>query len=52
VPQDFAQKKHSLLQAMLAVNDMFVMGEEHVLSLFREDVAVFVELADSCVPGF
>jgi len=29
---------------MLAVNDMFVMGEEHVLSLFREDVAVFVEL--------
>ncbi|MGA2660525.1 MAG: DUF1829 domain-containing protein [Verrucomicrobiota bacterium] len=44
MPQDFAQKKHSLLQAMLAVNDMFVMGEEHVLSLFREDVAVFVEL--------
>jgi hypothetical protein len=44
VPQDFAQKKHNLLQAMLAVNDMFVMGEEHVLSLFREDVAVFVEL--------
>jgi hypothetical protein len=43
VPQDFAQKKHSLLQAMLAVNDMFVMGEEHVLSLFKEDVAAFLE---------
>jgi hypothetical protein len=41
--QDFPQKKHSLVQAMLAVNDMFVMGEEHVLSLFKEDVAKFLE---------
>jgi hypothetical protein len=42
-PQDFPQKKHSLVQAILAVNDMFVMGEEHVLSLFKEDVARFLE---------
>ena len=42
-PQDFPQKKHNLLQAMLSVNDMFVMGEEHVLSLFKEDVAAFLE---------
>ena len=42
-PQDFPQKKHNLVQAMLAVNDMFVMGEEHVLSLFKEDVARFLE---------
>jgi hypothetical protein len=42
-PQDFPQKKHNLVQAMLAVNDMFVMGEEHVLSLFKEDVANFLE---------
>lgn len=48
--QDFAQKKHSLVQAMLAVNDMFVMGEEHVLSLFKEDVANF--LADREIPVF
>jgi hypothetical protein len=41
--QDFPQKKHSLVQAMLAVNDMFVMSEEHVLSLFKEDVAKFLE---------
>jgi hypothetical protein len=41
--QDFPQKKHNLLQAMLSVNDMFVMGEEHVLSLFKEDVAAFLE---------
>jgi hypothetical protein len=42
-PQDFPQKKHNLIQAMLAINDMFVMGEEHVLSLFKEDVAKFLE---------
>jgi len=42
-PQDFPQKKHNLVQAMLAVNDMFVMGEEYVLSLFKEDVAAFLE---------
>ena len=42
-PQDFPQKKHNLVQAMLAVSDLFVMGEEHVLSLFKEDVAKFLE---------
>jgi hypothetical protein len=42
-PQDFPQKKHNLVQAMLAVNDMFVMSEEHVLSLFKEDVQKFLE---------
>jgi len=48
--QDFPQKKHNLMQAMLSVNDMFVMGEEHVLSLFKEDVANF--LVSSNVPVF
>ena len=42
-PHDFPQKKHNLVQAMLAVHDMFVMGEEYVLSLFKEDVAKFLE---------
>ena len=37
------QKKHNLLQAMLAVDDMFVMSQEHVLSFFKEDVALFLE---------
>ena len=41
--EDFPQKKHNLVQAILAVNDMFVMAEEHVLSLFKEDVALFLE---------
>ena len=40
---DFPQKKHNLVQAILAVNDMFVMAEEHVLSLFKEDVALFLD---------
>jgi hypothetical protein len=41
--QDFAQKKHRLVQAILSINDMFVMGQEHVFSLFKEDVAVFMD---------
>jgi hypothetical protein len=41
--QDFAQKKHRLVQAILSINDMFVMGHEHVFSLFKEDVAAFME---------
>jgi hypothetical protein len=41
VKEDFPQKKHNLVQAMLSISDMFVMGEEQVLSLFKEDVARF-----------
>jgi hypothetical protein len=40
--KDFAQRKHNLVQAILAVNDMFVMGEESVLQLFKEDVEKFL----------
>ncbi len=47
---DFPQKKHNLVQAILAVNDMFVMAEEHVLSLFKEDVALF--LGAHRIPAF
>jgi hypothetical protein len=36
------RRKHNLIQAMLAVNDMFVMAREQVLSLFREDVEQFL----------
>lgn len=42
-PRDFPQKKHNLVQAVLEINDMFIMATEHVLSLFREDVAKFLE---------
>jgi hypothetical protein len=35
---DFAQRKHNLLQAMLAVNDLFYLSAPMVESLFYEDV--------------
>jgi hypothetical protein len=40
---DFAQRKHSLIQAVLAVGDLFATATPHVKSLFLEDVAVFLE---------
>jgi hypothetical protein len=42
--RDFPQRKHNLIQAILAVNDMFVMGKESVLELFKEDVEKFLRL--------
>jgi hypothetical protein len=36
--ETFALKKHSLLQAMLGVNDLFYVASPHVASLFYEDV--------------
>lgn len=35
----FARRKHEFLQAMVAVNDMFVLAAPTVKSLFLEDVA-------------
>ena len=42
--QNFPQKKHNLIQAILAVNDLFVMATPIVASLFREDVEKFLKL--------
>lgn len=39
---DFPQKKHLLLQAMLSVNDMFLTSRSVVQSLFYEDVENFL----------
>ncbi|MCR8961618.1 DUF1829 domain-containing protein [Brevibacillus halotolerans] len=36
--EDFPQKKHMLLQAMISVNDMFVTSKPTIQSLFYEDV--------------
>lgn len=38
---NLAQKKHYLLQAILAVNDMFTLSQENVYSLFKEDVELY-----------
>ena len=39
--EDFPQKKHNIIQAMLAVNDLFVMAKPMVASVFREDVETY-----------
>lgn len=40
--ETFPQRKHALIQAMLAVNDMFMTARGHVVSLFLEDVEKFL----------
>lgn len=40
--QNFAQKKHALLQAMLAINDLFMTSRPTVRGLFAEDVEQFL----------
>ncbi len=42
--EDFALKKHNLIQAMLAVNDLFYLAIPLVASLFLEDVTTWLEL--------
>lgn len=44
--KNIGQKIHSLVQAMLAVNDMFVMAQPRVESLFWEDVRDFLDNHD------
>ena len=43
-PDDFALRKHSLVQAMLAVNDMFYLTVSMVASLFYEDVVTWLDV--------
>lgn len=43
---NFALKKHNLIQAMLAVNDMFLLTSPTIKSLFFEDVESWLDLVD------
>ncbi len=43
---NFAIQKHNLLQAMLAVNDMFYMAAPTVANIFYEDVEAWLDLCD------
>ncbi|HAU29019.1 MAG TPA: hypothetical protein DCW68_02775 [Rhodospirillaceae bacterium] len=43
-PDNFSLKKHNLIQAMLAVDDMFYLAGPTVVSLFKEDVAGWLDL--------
>jgi hypothetical protein len=40
---NFPLRKHNLIQAMLAVNDLFYLAKPMVESLFREDVATWLD---------
>jgi len=42
-PQNFPLRKHNLIQAMLAVNDLFYLAKPVVESLFYEDVIAWLE---------
>lgn len=41
--RNLGQKVHTLIQAMLAINDMFVMAQPRVSSYFWEDVKSFLD---------
>lgn len=43
-PESFAVRKHNLVQAILAVNDMFYLAVPMVASLFYEDVVAWFDL--------
>jgi hypothetical protein len=45
-PENFALKKHNLIQAMLAVNDLFFLAEPVIKSLFYEDVVSWLDQND------
>lgn len=45
-PDNFAARKHGLVQAMLAVNDLFYLAGPMVASLFYEDVAAWLDLSE------
>jgi len=43
---NFASRKHNLVQAMLAIDDLFCLARPMVASLFREDVTAWLELRE------
>jgi len=43
---NFALRKHNLIQAMLAVNDMFYLAEPTLASVFYEDVVSWLEVCE------
>lgn len=44
--ENFAVRKHNLIQAVLAVNDLFYLAQPMVASLFWEDVAAWLDELD------
>lgn len=44
--ENFAARKHSLVQAILTVNDLFFTASPTVFSIFKEEVARWLEIAE------
>ena len=42
-PETFPSRKHDLIQAMLAVNDLFYLAQPMIASLFEEDVVAWLD---------
>ena len=45
-PDNYPQKKHALIQAMISINDMFMLSKARVASVFLEDVEQFLDIND------
>jgi len=44
--ENFSVKKHNIIQAMLAVNDLFYLASPFTSSLFMEDVLAWLDIAN------
>ena len=45
-PENFPARKHNLIQAILAVNDLFYLAQPVVENLFFEDVIAWLDAND------
>jgi len=41
--EDLGRKKHNLIQAMLAINDMFCLAQPTISTIFKEDVKIYLK---------
>jgi hypothetical protein len=41
--QNFSQKKHNFLSAIIELNDLYVLSKSNVASIFKEDVRLFLD---------
>ena len=44
--ENFGERKHSLIQAIISVNDMFYTSKQNVSNFFIEDVGMWLDMAD------
>ncbi len=45
-PEEFSQKKHNIIQAMLSVNDLFYLASPYIENLFLEDVTKWLDISN------